>query len=193
MEGKHIVIGSIVVCLCVGVLYFVCKPHNPDGEKIFKDMVEVIKNADEVSQKSIEEIFEGEVTDQTLYELYIYLCEKNGYGESLDKYNAVEKNFYLLYEFYGETSNGGIEQFIYNDYEITKETLNTFQSLELKESYQYLYQALELYPNDRLEYYENQSLSEQLAQLDKKYYHLHDKEFNDMIIDYVNNHKNEFE
>lgn len=193
MEGKHIVIGSLVVCICVGVLYFVCKPHNPEGEQIFKDMVQIIKNADEVSQKSIEEIFEGEVTDQTLYELYIYLCEKNEYGESLNKCNIVENNFYLLYEFYGETSNGGIEQFIYNDYEITKETLNTFQSLDLKDSYQYLSQALEIYPKYRSEYNEDQRLSEQLAQLDKQYYNLHDKEFNDMIIDYVRNHKNEFE
>ncbi len=192
MEGKKVIILSLLICLIIGVLYFVYKPHDPDAEAIFGDLVGIMNHANEVSNKDMNEILEGEIDEDTLYEVYIRLCEKTDYLEDLNQCNEVEKTFLLLYDFDGEVANGGVEQFIVNCYENKEETLKTLEKLKLENSYQYLKSALELYPKNYIEYNEDKILSEKLSKLDEQYYNLHEKEFYDFIYQFVEENKTEF-
>ncbi|MFR7592897.1 MAG: DUF4375 domain-containing protein [Longibaculum sp.] len=192
MEGKKVIILSLLICLIIGVLYFVYKPHDSDAEAIFGDLVGIMNHANEVSNQDIHEILDGKVDDETIYGVYVYLSEKTNYGEDLSQCNEVEKNFLLLYDFDEEVANGGVEQFIANCYENKEETLKTLEKLKLENSYQYLKSALELYPKNYIEYNEDKILSEKLSKLDEQYYNLHEKEFYDFVYSYLEEHKNDF-
>lgn len=189
MGAKKVFILSVITLFAIGVLYFVVQPKNDENEELYKEMLNIIQNADQISQMSMSEILSGEITDDTLYEVYICLCEKCDYGYSLKNCNDVEKNYWLVYNFNGEVSNGGVEQFIYNCYEVKGDTLTALADLNLHSSYQYLSEALSLYPEHLIDMDTNQELSKQLESLDEQYYLLHDEEFYNWAVHYLEDYR----
>jgi len=185
-KGKIFISGLVVVAL-IGIVYWLIN-LNKDG--IDKDVASYMDETKQISQTDMSDILSGDITDDTIDKVYIRLCEKCEDGMALEKCQEVEKNYWYVYSFFIETSCGGIEQFFINDHEIKDETLKVLKDLNLQTSYQYLNEALALYPQESMEMSEDQK--NQLDALDDKYYELHEKEFYEWAKKYLNDHREDF-
>lgn len=191
VQIKHMIVICFLGLIIVSGFYIFLKSNSED-QQIYNNLLSVLKQSESYSKMSMKEILSQEVDENVLSALYMRLSDKCEYGMEFNQCNEVEKNFYLLYDFNAEVGNGGIEQFIYNSYENVTVTLAVLKESSLNYSYSYLSNALNLYPNEKVEAYENKVLSDALGKLDDQYYDLHEKEYYDYIIRYVNEHKDSF-
>ena len=110
-----------------------------------------------------------------------------------DLYNESEKisNFWLVYNFNGETGNGGVEQFLYNCHDQVDITLQTLQDVHLENSTRYLAESKEICP-EKIEMYSNDEITEKLNQKDDTYYDESERECNTFLLQYLKENKEHF-
>lgn len=173
----------IIVIILIFLGFYLTRPD----EKT--DYNEPPSTIDDTTENDINNILTDpqKLTEDTYFDLYMYICDKCDDGYSLENCSPSEKVYFLLYNFNGEVANGGIEQFLYNYFETVDDTLETFKKLNWIDSYTYLQKAKEAYPNKPIKMYSNNKISATLDALDEKYFDLHDNEFYRNINDYIKN------
>ena len=109
----------------------------------------------------------------------------------MDQINDYQRIFWLIYNFNGETGNGGVEQFLYNCHDQVDITLQTLQNVHLENSARYLYESKEICP-EKIEMYSNDEITEKLNQKDDTYYDESEKECNAFLLQYLKENKEHF-
>lgn len=180
---KKIVIGLIAAFFfIIAYFYLSSQKISPLEKEIATDIFHGIQE----SKEPLEDIFNQNMTEESVDQVWLRISELCDYGYDLDWLNEYQRNFWLVFHFLGETGSGGIEQFFYNGYEFVESTLHTLQTLKLNDSYQYLKNAHEI-----VEMYSDPKMSEQLNKIDE-YYNDVEEECYHFLIQYLQEYKDEF-
>ena len=181
---KKIVIGLIAAFFfIIAYFYLSSQKISPLEKEIATDIFHGIQE----SKEPLEDIFNQNMTEESVDQVWLRISELCDYGYDLDRLNEYQRNFWLVFHFLGETGSGGIEQFFYNGYEFVEPTLHTLQTLKLNDSYQYLKNAHEI-----VEMYSDPKMSEQLNKIDEYYYNDVEEECYHFLIQYLQEYKDEF-
>lgn len=181
---KKIVIGLIATFFfIIAYFYLSSQKISPLEKEIATDIFHGIQE----SKEPLEDIFNQNMTEESVDQVWLRISELCDYGYDLDQLNEYQRNFWLVFHFLGETGSGGIEQFFYNGYEFVESTLHTLQTLKLNDSYQYLKNAQEI-----VEMYSDPKMSEQLNKIDEYYYNDVEEECYHFLIQYLQEYKDEF-
>ena len=130
-----------------------------------KQIWDLYKESEKISKTPLKELLNKEATNTTIDEVYLRLCDLCEYGYELDQINDYQRIFWLIYNFNGETGNGGVEQFLYNCHDQVDITLQTLQNVHLENSARYLSESKEICP-EKIEMYSNDEITEKLNQKD---------------------------
>ena len=186
---KKIMIGLIAAFFfIIAYFYLSSQKTSPLEKEIATDIFHGIQE----SKEPLEDIFNQNMTEESVDQVWLRISELCDYGYDLDRLNEYQRNFWPVFHFLGETGNGGIEQFFYNGYEFVESTLHTLQTLKLNDSYQYLKNAQEIYPHEIVEMYSDSKMSEQLNKIDEYYYNDVEEECYHFLIQYLQEYKDEF-
>lgn len=189
MSKKSIIIG-ITSCVLILVFLLFSKPRlSKQDAALFSYLFGAVNDS---SSKDISAILANQDQDEKIFDLFIYIGEKSNYGDDFSKCTITEQNFYMFYNFHEEVGCGGVEQFIYNYYNNHEFALEAFKEMNLPVTSEYLQQAVNIYPQKRVEISIDDQLSEQLTNLDNQYYDQHDQEFYQFIYSYVEQHNDQF-
>ena len=134
-----------------------------------KQMWDLYNESEKISKTPLKELLNKEATNTTIDEVYLRLCDLCEYGYELDQINDYQRIFWFIYNFNGETGNGGVEQFLYNCHDQVDITLQTLQDVHLENSTRYLAESKEICP-EKIEMYSNDEITEKLNQKDDTYY-----------------------
>ena len=93
----------------LSLLIFICqvKKISPLEKEIATDIFRGIQE----SKEPLEDIFNQNITEESVDQVWLRISELCDYGYDLDQLNEYQRNFWLVFHFLGETGNGGIEQF----------------------------------------------------------------------------------
>ena len=110
MNKKTKIIGVIVVNVVLGVFILECVKEKVDdfNQSPTKQMWDLYNESEKISKTPLKELLNKEVTNTTIDEVYLRLCDLCEYGYELDQINDYQRNFWLVYNFNGETGNGGL-------------------------------------------------------------------------------------
>ncbi|MDO5811963.1 MAG: DUF4375 domain-containing protein [Bacillota bacterium] len=193
MNKKTKIIGIIGISVLLGafVLGRVKEKVDDFNQSPTKQMWDLYKVSEKISQTPLKELLNQEITDTTIDEVYLRLCDLCEDGYKLNQINEYQRNFWLVYNFNGETGNGGIEQFLYNCHDQIDITLQTLQDVHLENSIRYLAESKEIYP-EKIEMYSNDEITEKLNQKDDTYYDESEKECYAFLFQYLKENKEYF-
>ena len=141
-------IGIIAISVVLGAFILVCVKEKVDdfNQNPTKQMWDLYKESEKISKTPLKELLNKEITNTTIDEVYLRLCDLCEYGYELDQINDYQRIFWLIYNFNGETGNGGVEQFLYNCHDQVDITLQTLQNVHLENSTRYLAESKEICP-----------------------------------------------
>ena len=171
MNKKTKIIGVIVVSVVSEAFILVCVKEKVDdfNQNPTKQMWDLYNESEKISKTPLKELLNKEITNTTIDEVYLRLCDLCEYGYELDQINDYQRNFWLVYNFNGEIGNGGVEQFLYKCHDQVDITLQTLQDVHLENSTYYLAESKEICP-EKIEMYSNGGITEKLNQKDDTYY-----------------------
>ena len=193
MNKKTKIIGVIVVSVVLGVFILECVKEKVDdfNQSPTKQMWDLYNESEKISKTPLKELLNKEITNTTIDEVYLRLCDLCEYGYELDQINDYQRNFWLVYNFNGETGNGGVEQFLYICHDQVDITLQTLQDVHLENSTRYLAESKEICP-EKIEMYSNDEIIEKLNQKDDTYYDESERECNTFLLQYLKENKEHF-
>ena len=176
-------IGIIAISVVLGAFILVCVKEKVDdfNQNPTKQIWNLYKESEKISKTPLKELLNKEVTNTTIDEVYLRLCDLCEYGYELDQINDYQRIFWLVYNFNGETGNGGVEQFLYNCHDQVDITLQTLQDVHLENSTRYLAESKEICP-EKIEMYSN----------DETYYDESERECNTFLVQYLKENKEHF-
>ena len=193
MNKKIKTIGIIGISVVLGAFVLVRVKEKVDdfNQSPTKQMWDFYKESKKISQTPLKELLNQEITDTTIDEVYLRLCDLCEDGYELDQINDYQRNFWLVYNFNGETGNGGVEQFLYNCHDQVDITLQTLQDVHLVNSTRYLSESKAICP-EKIEMYSNDEITEKLNQKDDNYYDDSEKECHAFLLQYLKENKEYF-
>lgn len=193
MNKKTKIIGIIGISVVLGAFVLVRVKEKVDdfNQSPTKQMWDLYKESKKISQTPLKELLNQEITDTTIDEVYLRLCDLCQDGYELDQINDYQRNFWIVYNFNGETGNGGVEQFLYNCHDQVDITLQTLQDVQLVKSARYLSESKAICP-EKIEMYSNDEITEKLNQKDDNYYDDSEKECHAFLLQYLKENKEHF-
>lgn len=91
----------------IAYFYLSSQKISPLEKEIATDIFRGIQE----SKEPLEDIFNQNITEESVDQVWLRISELCDYGYDLDQFNEYQRNFWLVFHFLGETGNGGIEQF----------------------------------------------------------------------------------
>jgi len=176
MNKKTKIIGVIVVSVVLGVFILECVKEKVDdfNQSPTKQMWDLYNESEKISKTPLKELLNKEITNTTIDEVYLRLCDLCEYGYELDQINDYQRNFWLVYNF--------------DQVDIT---LQTLQDVHLENSTRYLAESKEICP-EKIEMYSNDEITEKLNQKDDTYYDESERECNTFLLQYLKENKEHF-
>lgn len=105
---KKIIIGLIVAFFFIGIYFYVTGQR---ASVLEKELATDIFHGIQESKEPLEDIFNQNMTEESVDQVWLRISELCDYGYDLDRLNEYQRNFWLVFHFLGETGSGGIEQF----------------------------------------------------------------------------------
>ena len=111
MNKKTKIIGVIVVSVVSEAFILVCVKEKVDdfNQSPTKQMWDLYNESEKISKTPLKELLNKEITNTTIDEVYLRLCDLCEHGYELDQINDYQRNFWLVYNFNGEIGNGDVE------------------------------------------------------------------------------------
>lgn len=121
---RTIILIVVILLLIVGFLVnkFKQKSNNYTDIEVDKPVLET---------KSIDDIWKIENKNEFIINMYLYIAEKCGYGDSMHNLNDDQRVFYITQNLEMEVNNGGFSQFFYNtDGMFVNELVEAFEKID---------------------------------------------------------------
>ena len=98
MNKKTKIIGVIVVNVVLGVFILECVKEKVDdfNQSPTKQMWDLYNESEKISKTPLKELLNKEITNTTIDEVYLRLCDLCEYGYELDQINDYQINFWLF-------------------------------------------------------------------------------------------------
>lgn len=95
MNKKTKIIGVIVVNVVLGVFILECVKEKVDdfNQSPTKQMWDLYNESEKISKTPLKELLNKEITNTTIDEVYLRLCDLCEYGYELDQINDYQRNF----------------------------------------------------------------------------------------------------